>query len=337
MEALEAKKNPKKPLEFLCDCCDFVTVNKKDYTRHLTTRKHIINADGSIPEAEKPKKKPKQTPSLVDGSTVKEKDFKCSVCCKQYVSRGSFWKHTSKCHSKLENLITVTDPSKNTVYTEEVILELVKQNKELQNLLADQNKELQTLLIDQNNKFMEEMKNSKMTVTNSNNNSNNNNHFNIQFFLNTQCKDAINLMDFLDSLKVQIEDLEKTGQLGYVDGISRIFVNGLKEMDVCMRPIHCSDLKRETVYVKDENKWDKDDTDKTKLKYAVKRVAQKNLAQIRPWIEQHPECKDTSTPESETFVQLSHHAIGGCSTTETDKLEEKIMKNILKEIVLDKK
>jgi hypothetical protein len=319
---VEAKKNPKKPLEFLCDCCHFITVNKKDYTRHLTTRKHVINADGSIPEAEKPKKNPK----LVDGLRTKEKDFQCSVCCKQYVSRGSFWKHTSKCHSKLENLLTVTDPLKNTVYSEEVILELVKQNKELQ-----------TLLIDQNNKFMEEMKNSKMTVTNSNNNSNNNNHFNIQFFLNTQCKDAINLMDFLDSLKVQIEDLEKTGQLGYVDGISRIFVNGLKEMDVCMRPIHCSDLKRETVYVKDENKWDKDDTDKTKLKYAVKRVAQKNLAQIRPWLDQHPACKDTSSPESEIFVQLSHNAIGGCSTTETDRLEEKIMKNILKEVVLDKK
>ena len=333
MEALEAKKNPKKPLEFLCECCSFNTVNKKDYTRHLSTRKHILNADGSISEAEKTQKKPK-TPTTI----TKEKDFQCSVCCKQYVSRGSFWKHTSKCHSKLENLLTVTDPAKETVFTEEVIIELVKQNKELQTLLADQNKEIQNLIIDQNAKFIEEIKSSKMMVTNSNNNSNNNNnHFNIQFFLNTQCKDAVNLVDFLDSLKVQVEDLEKTGQLGYVDGISRIFLNGLKDMDVCMRPIHCSDLKRETVYVKDENKWDKDDPEKTKLKHAVQRVAQKNLAQIRPWLEQNPACKDTKSPESETFVQLSHNAIGGCSTAETDRLEEKIMKNILREVVLDKK
>ena len=188
MEALEAKKNPKKPLEFLCDCCGFNTANKKDYTRHLSTRKHILNANGSSLEAENPEKKPK-----IPIICIKEKDFQCSVCCKKYVSRGSFWKHTSKCHSKLENLLTVTDPTKETVYTEEVILELVKQNKELQTLLADQNKDLQNLIIDQNTKFIEEIKHSKMTVTNSNNN---NNHFNIQFFLNNQCKDAVNLVDF---------------------------------------------------------------------------------------------------------------------------------------------
>jgi len=323
METLETKKNPKKPQNFLCKNCDFHTVNKKDYMRHLLTRKHLSSVDGNILETDFSQKNPKKP----NRNIAVESEHKCSICCREYTTRAGYWKHSKKYHADLENLLSKTDASNNTVISQDVVVELIKQNKELQ-----------TMLVDQHNKYMEDMKQGS-TIINTNNNSNNNNtnnHFNLQFFLNNQCKDALNMVDFIDSLKVQIEDLERTGQLGYVDGISRIFINGLKDMDICMRPVHCSDLKRETVYVKHENRWDKDDAEKTKLKQAVQKVAQKNLAQLRNWLEKNPTCKDTSTPESEIFVQLSHNAIGGCSRNETDRLDDKIMKNILKEVVVDK-
>jgi len=229
----------------------------------------------------------------------------------KYKTRNGLWKHSQHC------VFEMTDKSKTD---KDMIWELISQQKEVQQFLMEQNKQLISY--------------TKTVQTGSNNNNtNSNNKFNLNVFLNEQCKNAVNMTDFLTNMKVDISDLEQTGQLGYVDGISRIFLNHLKEMHIYERPVHCSDLKRETVYIKHENQWN---VDKTKLSDAIKAIAQKNLNQINSWIEKHPECRDPKSSESEMFVQLSHEACGGSSTQERQRLNEKIMKNILKVVSITK-
>lgn len=147
----------------------------------------------------------------------------------------------------------------------------------------------------------------------------------------------VNLIDFINSLKIQVEDLEKTGQLGYVDGISRIFVNGLRELDVYKRPIHCTDLKRETVYVKDENRWEKENPEKEKIKKAIRKIAVKNIQQLPTWQENHPEYSDVDSRENEQYMIISKHSLGGYDEEQDIKYEEKIIKNVLKGVILEKK
>jgi ABC-type lipoprotein release transport system permease subunit len=181
---------------------------------------------------------------------------------------------------------------------------------------------------------MEELKESKKiqnTITNTTNNTNSNNRFNLNLFLNEQCKDALNLNDFINSLKVTVEDLERTGKLGYVEGISNIFLNGLRELDIYTRPIHCTDLKRETVYVKDKDKWEKETEDKSKLKQAVKQIATKNLKQLKTWQLENPEFSNFDSKENEQYMIISKSSLGGYDKEEDEKYQENIIKNVLKE------
>lgn len=331
-----ATKIPKKnPQKFSCSVCDYHTSNRKDFMKHESTRKHLLAADGNTWQQKNPQKSPNPLSA----------PFVCSGCAKSYQHRSSYWKHIRLCVTEETAEQQKTKILEN-IFTPDMITNLISQNKELQKLLVDQNTtfmERTTAIIDQNSKLVEQNKQlieenrpSTVVVHNSTSSNITNNQFNLNFFLNEQCKNAVNMVDFLNSLKVTVKDLENTGQLGYVDGISRIFVNGLLDMNVCERPVHCTDLKRETVYVRDDNKWNKDDSEKRIMKDAVQKVARKNLQQIKEWIHAHPECKNTSSPESETFVQLSQHATGGSSTQENNRLEEKIIKNVLKSIVIDK-
>jgi hypothetical protein len=220
----------------------------------------------------------------------------------------------------------------------------MKQSQEIQNVLISQNKEQQ----EQNRIFQEQIlelsKNSNTVAhttnntTNHNNNTtnNNNNQFNIQFFLNNTCKDALNLKDFISSLDIQVADLEETGRLGFIDGITRIIVNGLKGVDISKRPLHCTDLKRETVYIKNDDAWEKESIEKAKLKEAVERVSSRNLHQLKKWQEIHPLFKDTTTKENDMFIHLSTQAIGSCTREQGNKNIDKIVKNVLKEVVVDK-
>jgi hypothetical protein len=163
-----------------------------------------------------------------------------------------------------------------------------------------------------------------------------NNQFNLQVFLNEQCKDALNIMDFVNSLQLQVKDFEATGRLGFVEGISRIIVNGLKQIDVHKRPIHCTDVKRETLYIKDQDLWEKANPDKNKLKRAVNIVAQKNLRQLPKWQEENPQCVDINAKENEEYLHLSLAALGGRTPEEDAKYMDKIVRNVLKEVVIDK-
>jgi hypothetical protein len=200
--------------------------------------------------------------------------------------------------------------------------------------LLKQNNDLQLMLIEQSNKMFELAKEAKYITNNSNNNSNN--QFNLNVFLNDKCKDAINMDEFVDSLQLKLKDLEETARLGYSDGISRIFINGLNELDIYKRPIHCSDLKRETIYIKDQDTWGKDDTEKSKLTKAVRAIGRKNMKQIFEWQELNPEYNDSSSKQSDRYHKMICNVMNGSTKEEQESNLNKIIRNITKEVVIDK-
>ena len=191
-------------------------------------------------------------------------------------------------------------------------------------------------LLKQNNELTKQVieLSSKTSITN--NTTNNNNSFNLQFFLNETCKDALNITDFVNQLQVGIKDLEATGRLGYTEGISKIFINGLKQLDINQRPVHCSDSKRETIYIKDENIWEKEDVKHSKLTNAIKDVAHKNIQQIQVWTEKYPEHKDLSSKYNDKYMKLVSEAMPGSTKEESDKNYKKIVTNIMKESLIEK-
>ena len=315
---------PQKTPNFFCEKCAFISSNRKDYNRHLLTRKHLNNYNLNQIE-------PK--------NTQKTQLHNCSQCNKTYSNKSSLWYHSKKC-----TLISPEDSNKSiNTFTPELFIEILKENKEIQNVLIEQNKELQNKLLEQNaehHKQIIELANKQSTNTTNNttnNNTTNNTQFNLQFFLNETCKDAMNIADFINSLQVQIADLEKTGRLGYVEGISGIFLRGLKELDYTMRPIHCTDLKRETVYVKAENSWEKDDDEKAKLKLAIQRVARKNLRTLPKWQEENPDFRILDTKENDDYLKIALNSMGGQTDEQHEKYIEKIVKNVLREVVIEKK
>ena len=258
-------------------------------------------------------------------NSVKEKSLKynCTNCDKKYVSRNGLWCHKKRCLTKK------TQPSYNEV------LDIV--NKDL---------EFQTFLIEQNKQFMEHiMKQNAQaniitttTTTNNNNNiiNNNNNTFCINVFLNEECKDALNISEFVDTIILGINELEETARLGYAPGISKIFINGLKKLDVCKRPVHCSDLKRSTLYIKNNDEWIKEQDDNINLITAIKKVANKNFKNIFEWQKLYPEYNDSSSKQNDKYHKLICNTMSGSTQEEQIHNYDKIIKNIIKEVVIDK-
>jgi hypothetical protein len=222
----------------------------------------------------------------------------------------------------------------------DTLIQFITQSNEIQNLLIEQNKEMQEMQR-QNLEYQKQIielskQQTQVTHHTTNNTTNNNNQFNLHFFLNNTCKDALNINDFIKSLNIQVADLEETGNLGFIEGITRIIVNGLKDVDVTKRPLHCTDLKRETLYIKNDNAWEKENQEKAKLKQAVERVSSMNLHQLKKWQEIHPLFRDTTTKENDMFIHLSTQAIGSYTKEQNERNIDKIMKNIMKEVVIDK-
>ena len=337
-------------LLYECVKCNYTTNFKVNYERHLTTEKHKKNLCG----------KEKQTNHI------------CSLCNKEYKNYRTLWKHKKHCDVGVvtnENTSDTIEPLQNTfvsgnvitkeMFTPQLFMEVLKQSKELQEVLVEQNKELQNKLLEKENKLLEQnnklleketqlleqnreyhkeiIELTKKQTTNINTQNNTNQQFNLQFFLNETCKDAMNIMDFVNSLKLTTDDFETTGKLGFVDGISRIFIKELKKLNTEKLPIHCTDLKRETVYIKDNNIWEKENNEKQKLKWTIDKIAELNLVQHHNWQEKYPVCRENNTKENEYFFKLAAVALGGRGSDEEDKYRDKIMKNVLKEVVLDKK
>jgi hypothetical protein len=228
-------------------------------------------------------------------------------CGKEYKHHSSLWSHKKKC-----NYNNDTDNNNE-----------IKELKELMKYLMKENSELKTMMF-------EVIKNGTHNNTNSHNKS-----FNLQFFLNETCKDAMNIMDFVDSIKIQLSDLENVGKLGYVDGISNIIAKNLNSLDETKRPVHCTDTKREVMYVKDEDKWEKEEDNKPKIRKLIKHVAHKNTKLLKDYKTKYQGCEKSESKYSEKYDKLIIEAFGGKGDND-DAKEDKIIKNILKEIKIEK-
>jgi hypothetical protein len=224
------------------------------------------------------------------------------------------------------------------------VIELKEKEKEKEKSVIEKDKniiekdDLIIMLLKQNSELLEIVKNNSNPVTNNNTNTNfmnNNKTFNLQFFLNETCKDAMNIMDFVESIKLQLSDIEKVGEIGYVEGISNIITTKLKELDISQRPVHCTDKKRETMYIKDENKWEKDDDIKSKLKKVIKKVANKNIKLLPQFREKYPDYNNSDSKISDKYSKMVIEVMGGTGDNDIEK-ENKIIHNISKCTIIDK-
>jgi len=304
------EKTPGKE-SFICDDCQFICYKRSEWSRHISRQKHL-----------KQVAKPAAKPTTTNGQ------FKCE-CGHGYKHMSSLCKHRKSCNAFSKKVDPPSEPMQSDNLSTEMIMEFMKQSKDMQNFFMEQHKELQTTIV--------EMSKQKSVTNNiQTNNITNNNNFNLNLFLNEQCKDAINIDDFIESLQLDVEDLKNTGKLGYVLGISRIFINRLKELDVYTRPLHCTDIKRETVYIKDQNAWEKESADKSHLKQVVKKIARKNLQQLPVWQSQNPEFVNLDTPENNEFLQISLNSLGSYTPEQEEKDIDKIVRNVLKEVIVER-
>jgi hypothetical protein len=293
-------KNPQKIPKYYCEQCEYKTSNKKDYTKHLSTLKHIKIDNYNVLTTENPQKIPKK--------------FKCDFCNKVYKYRDGLWRHSKKCK---EPTLGEVFANNNTQQLTELVLKMVEQNQEL-------------------TKQIVELAKTGGNNHHNTNNINSNNKFNLNVFLNEQCKDALNISDFVSSLVVSVKDLEETARLGYSEGISRIFLNGLQNLDTHSRPIHCSDSKREILYIKDHDKWEKDNETNDKITMAIKTIAHKNMKMIPEWIKENPDYNDTSSKTNDKYFKLVMNSMSGSTEEEQRKNINKIISNVAKEVVIVK-
>ena len=352
---------PKKHNKLICEYCEFKCSKLRDYKIHTTTSKHIKNINGTQLEmnnsppiivkkilcevcdykCNKDSEFKKHVNSLKHIKNINEKNniynidstsnLKCVRCNKQYKTVSGIWKHNKTCiNLGLSNKLinedikeeTVLDASSNEfkVLTD-LVLELVKNNTELQKQNQDFQKQV-----------LEICKNNNNTVINSNNNNNSNNKtFNLQVFLNEECKDAMNMSDFINSIEIKVSDLVNIGKLGYVEGMSNIIIKQLNDTDINKRPVHCSDAKRETLYVKEENKWEKDTQETKQMLTAVWGVNKKNYTLLANWKETHPDCMNSKSNQSDEYMKVVSKVMDG----DLENIN-KVIKKVSKQVVIDK-
>jgi hypothetical protein len=294
--------------EYNCNICNYNTCNVKDYNKHLTTSKHLNrtnlnNLEQKIPE--------------------NPKEFKCKNCNKYYKARNSLWYHQQKCFPINNDLVKKFS----ALDKDELIIQLLKQNAELI-------KGQQDMMINQQDMIIKLSENGINNNTNHSHNTTTNSHnkaFNLNFFLNETCKNAMNITDFVDSIKLQLSDLMDIGEVGYVEGISKIIVKNLNNLDETERPIHCTDKKRETMYIKDEGQWEKEDDNKTKLKKVVNKVSDKNIRLLPQFREKFPDYKNASSKTSDKYEKMVIEVM----STQDDK-KEKVIKKISNATIIKK-
>jgi len=307
---MDIKNIPKHAPKFICLECDFKCCKQSNFDIHLTTAKHKRRLEGyqkdkdCVPE------------------NANKNEYLCE-CGKKYNYQSGLWRHKKKCIKPVTKSIynkedtgilgqSLTDPNSLTL----LVVELIKSNQELQK------------------QMLEVCKNTNSTTINNNNNNNSHNKtFNMQFFLNEQCKDAMNIMDFVDTFKLEFSDLEHVGEVGYVEGMSNIIIQKLNELDIYKRPIHCSDVKRDTMYVKDKNVWEKENGNHDKLRLAIRHITKKNTDMLLSWCHAHPGSCDSDNYLNDLYIEIVRQAMGGGKIEEN---ENKIMRKIAKTVLIDK-
>ena len=329
---MNIQKELKSSKIFECIYCDYITSRKSQYERHCLTDKHkkVTNNNN-------------KNPTLLC----------CNNCDKKYNSRMGLWRHKNNCK---KNTKYIPDNNieglKNTITNSISIFEIIKQNNDFKELLVQQSKYIHEQYKEQFEKIQEQhnehivkiqeqnkeqleiinkiIEREPMQIINNNQINNNNQKFNLNIFLNETCKDAMNVTEFLDNLNPTVKDLEDVGEKGFVRGISDIILKGLRELDITKRPIHCTDIKREIVYLKENNIWSKDDNNNSRMKNIVRNVEDKNYFNIGKWQMEHPETRIMDSPDNlkhEKLIDVSCYAM-----YKEDKVRGKVIKELLKDI-----
>ena len=303
METVGNKIKQKTSKKYFCEICDYITDRKSNIANHLLTAKHKMSTNGN---------------------SIQHKlsnSFYCEKCDKKYKDRTGLWKHKQKCASNTNNdhEHDTNKISPESLDKDQLIITLLKQNAEL--------------IKGQQDMFMKVLENGTNNITT---NTTHNNNFNLQFFLNETCKNALNIDDFVSSIKVSLSELENTGRRGYIEGISSIIINKLNNLSHCDRPLHCSDHKRETMYIKNDNQWIKETEEKPILKKAIKTIANENIKQINTWRQQNPDCTDSDSKKNNFYLKMVINSMSGSTKEESDKNYEKIISNVAKQVTIDK-
>jgi len=294
---------------YLCTDCNYRTDKKQHFNRHLDTIKHIT--------------------SVQNNKSIINHKYICE-CGKAYIYKSGLCKHKKKCNYNLDEneynyeyeiVDDIKDDDKN-----QMILTLIRQNDEFKEMLVEQNKRIVEIMQDREKELGIIYNNSNTT----------NNHFNLQVFLNVTCKDAMNMSDFLNSLQLQLNDLEETGKCGYVDGISKIFINKLNELNIHDRPMYCTDLRREIIYIKDNNVWEKETPERKKLKCIIKTITHNNMKQILVWQKNNQGWNDTRSTVNETYLQIVSNNMSGITEEEEQRNYDKIISKVAQKILIPK-
>ena len=319
--------------KFFCDQCMIGCRGNIEYSRHLKTTKH---KNGNVLATMATNFSPISPDDNIITNDVSS-EFTCKTCAKTFETRSGLWRHNKKHnsqsqedntnHKKTHDLDEVFD-------LKSVFFNMVKQNEEFKQIMIEQNK----CILEQNNKLMDLANNQSITNHNNinyNNNNTTNNKFNLQIFLNETCKDAMNIQEFIDYVTVQHSDFENFGKLGYVEALTRIFLRNLMELEVHRRPIHCSDSKREVLYVKDNDVW-VSDVSREKLIRTIKYIANKNVKQIPGWMDKNPDSKNTQTKLHDKYMRMLCFSMGAKTEEEDQEYYKKIIRNVAKEVCIDK-
>ena len=288
---------PKNNYNFYCEKCNFKCSKISNYNKHILTLKHKNRTNLNFLEQNK------------------NVHFSCKQCNKTYNARNSLWYHEKKCTPSALNAKKNADEDDIQINENNLIMTLLQQNNQLQNHIIELCKE--------------------KSITNITNMNSHNKTFNLNVFLNETCKNAMNITDFVNLIQLQLSDLEKVGELGYIEGLSSIIVKNLNALDVTLRPVHCTDKKRETMYIKDEDKWEKEDEKKAKMHKMIRKVANKNIDLISDFKLLYPDWKKSTSKVSDQFNKIIIESMGGSGDNDYEK-EEKIIKKIAKEVYIDK-
>ena len=309
MEQNETNLSQKIANKYSCQLCDYYTSNKTDFNKHLSTRKH--------------KKCDNETNMKQNETEMSEKSQKvakkiiCDDCGLVFNSRTTLWRHKQKCNKNYDNYC---DNNELGLTDKEIISALLQQNEKLFKIIENGGP---------NN-------NTSCNIVNNNLNNVGNKTFNLNVFLNETCKDAFNITDFVSSIKVNLEDLEHTGRQGYIQGITNIFLKNLNNLEQHMRPLHCSDLKREVLYIKNNNEWTKESDDKPILTRAIKTIANENIKQISKWRDKHPDCTNSDSRKNDLYLKIVSNSMNGLTKEEGVKNINKIISNVIKEVTIVK-
>ena len=304
--------------EYHCDICDYNCGKRFNFDRHLLTPKHLKKVD----------KKHKRAKNEQNEQQI-IKEFECEKCNKIYQTHAGLWKHKQKCITTICTESN-TDSNSETFDKDQLIIMLIKQNAEL----IKETTEFKHIMLEQQTMMMKVVENGTHNTTNNTNS--HNKTFNLNFFLNETCKNALNITDFVDSIKVSLDDLENTGRQGYIEGISSIILQKLKNLNHYDRPIHCADQKREVLYIKNDNQWIKEGEEKPLLTKAIKTIANENIKQIKTWRDKNPDCTSSDSKKNNLYLKIVSNSMNGSTEAESDKNINKIISNVVKETLIPK-